>query len=327
LEDDLGMTKGSTARAAVRRAPGATRFVAALRRLIGSDPARLQRDEQQLAAHEQAIRDILPALQEVQGPVVDDLGARLAEVEQHLPTLLNTISSGHGATRRIQREFGEMVRREQEFATSLAELWSRIELIRRELMFEVKYGDGADRAGPTVESKVVDQAKVDAARAAGLRVNLGCGHIPLDGYVNVDMRDLPGVDVIAPVDDVPFAEGEVKELFSSHLVEHFPEERFTREVLPYWVSLIEEGGTFRAILPDAGSMLRGFAEGTVTYADLREVLYGGQEYEGDFHFNMYTVDSLREILEGAGLEDVVVEAEGRVNGACLEMQLSARRPR
>ena len=36
------------------------------------------------------------------------------------------------------------------------------------------------------------------------RLNLGCGHIPLDGYVNVDIRALPGVDVVAPVDALPF---------------------------------------------------------------------------------------------------------------------------
>jgi len=64
----------------------------------------------------------------------------------------------------------------------------------------------------------------------------------------------------------------------------------------------------------------------VSYGDLREVLYGGQEYEGDFHFNMYTTDSLGELLTAAGLVDVEVEAEGRRNGSCLEFQIVARRP-
>jgi hypothetical protein len=92
------------------------------------------------------------------------------------------------------------------------------------------------------------------------------------------------------------------------------------------VSLIRPGGSFRAVLPDAGAMLSGFADGSVRYEDLREVLFGGQEYEGDFHFNMYTTETLSRILSDAGLVEVKVEAEGRPNGACLEMQLSARRP-
>jgi hypothetical protein len=73
-------------------------------------------------------------------------------------------------------------------------------------------------------------------------------------------------------------------------------------------------------------MMSGFADGSVRYEDLREVLFGGQEYEGDFHFNMYTTETLSRILSDAGLVEVKVEAEGRPNGACLEMQLSARRP-
>jgi hypothetical protein len=56
------------------------------------------------------------------------------------------------------------------------------------------------------------------------------------------------------------------------------------------------------------------------------VLYGGQEYEGDFHFDLFTTDTLRASLEAAGLVEVEVEAEGRVNGLCLEFQIVARKP-
>jgi predicted SAM-dependent methyltransferase len=256
----------------------------------------------------------------------EDEGARLREIERHLPILLNTISSNNGILRRFTRSVAEIGTREGDLARSVGDLWGRVETIRRELMFEVRYGDRARTVEVTTEPKVLDEPKVAAARAEGLRVNLGCGHLPLDGYVNVDLREMPGVDVLAPVDQIPFNEGEIDELYSAHLVEHFPQEQFVREVLPYWVSLIRPGGTFRAVLPDAGAMLSGFADGSVRYEDLREVLFGGQEYEGDFHFNMYTTETLSGILSDAGLEDVKVEAEGRPNGACLEMQLSARRP-
>ncbi len=275
-----------------------------VRTVTGRQPTRAARIE----ALEAAIR----ALEE-------DEGRRLREIEHHLPILLNTISSNNGILRRITRREGDVAR-------SVADLWVRIEVIRRELMFEVRYGDRARTAEFTSEPKVLDESKLAAARAEGLRVNLGCGHLPLDGYINVDLREMPGVDVLAPVDQLPFNEGEIDELYSAHLVEHFPQEQFVRDVLPYWVSLIRPGGSFRAVLPDAGAMLSGFADGSVRYEDLREVLFGGQEYEGDFHFNMYTTETLSRILSDAGLVEVKVEAEGRPNGACLEMQLSARRP-
>jgi len=40
------------------------------------------------------------------------------------------------------------------------------------------------------KSRVIASEKLAAAQTIGLRINLGCGHIPLEGYVNVDQREL-----------------------------------------------------------------------------------------------------------------------------------------
>ncbi len=217
-------------------------------------------------------------------------------------------------------------RTQTEHARSINDLWARLETIRRELMVEIRYGARSGEGSSAIETRILDEAKVDAGRRGGLRINVGCGHLPLDGYVNVDLRELPGVDVVATVSDMPFEPGELAELFSAHLVEHFPQEQLERELLPYWRSLIRPGGVLRMVVPDGGAMLEGFASGDINWGDLREVLYGGQEYEGDFHFNMYTTETLPKLLENAGFESVSVEAAGRRNGIALEMQLVAHVP-
>ncbi len=287
--------------------------------------------QQQLAHHERALADITAALQDVQGPVLSGASDRTTAIERridliesHLPQLLNVISSSQGSHRAMRREVVDLRRVVHESSTSISDVWQRIETVRRETMFELRYGASNER--PTVEPKIVDEAKVAAGRTAGLRVNLGCGHIPLDGFVNIDGRDLPGVDVIAPVDHLPFEADELVEVHSEHLLEHFPQEQLEREFLAYWRGLLRPGGELRAVVPDAGAMLEGFAAGELPYADLREVLFGGQEYEGDFHFNMFTTASIRELLETAGFVDVVIADEGRRNGACLELQVVARKP-
>jgi hypothetical protein len=156
-------------------------------------------------------------------------------------------------------------------------------------------------------------------------LNLGCGHIPLPGYLNVDRRELPGVDIVAEVGDLPLDPGEADEVHSAHLLEHFPQEQLRRQLLPYWYGLLKKSGVFTAIVPDAEAMIREYSAGAYPYGDLREVMYGGQDYDGDFHFNMFTPGSLAELLREAGFDDVQVIESGRRNGACFEFELSARK--
>lgn len=299
----------------LRRSSITRQAAGVLRRTVGVDPAVQAQQAERLASHDQALHDIMPALQQVQGPVLTSIEERLQLIEDHLPELLNAIASANGEKRQLRRAITE----------SQADTWARVEMVRRELMFELRYG--SDRQAPVpIEPKVVDEDKLAAARAGALRVNLGCGHLPLDDYLNVDVRDLPGVDIIAPVDRLPFEAGEVDEVFSAHLVEHFPQEQVERELLPYWISLLRPGGLLRAVVPDAAAMIAGYTDGTVTYEELREVTFGGQEYKGDFHFNMYTVDSFAELLRAAGLVEVTVEDQARRNGACFEFQMVGEKP-
>tara|TARA_R110001606_G_scaffold253808_2_gene401598 strand:- start:18517 stop:19881 length:1365 start_codon:yes stop_codon:yes gene_type:complete len=204
-------------------------------------------------------------------------------------------------------------------------LLNRVEFIRREVMFEMRYGAGTDEKMDDVEPEIVDAEKLKVARKTGLKLNLGCGHIALDDYINVDRRKLPGVDIVADIDALPLKKGEATEIFSAHVLEHFPQEQLKRELLPYWVDLLKKGGQFRAVVPDAEAMTQHYAKGDYPYDDFREVMYGSQDYDGDFHYNMFTPDSLTALLEEAGLKDVELIESGRKNGACYEFEILAKK--
>jgi predicted SAM-dependent methyltransferase len=211
-----------------------------------------------------------------------------------------------------------------------ARLRDRIEFARAEAMFELRAKlpggtmptvPGATTAAP-LAPRIVAPEKLQAMRAAGaLRLNVGCGHVPLSGYLNTDMRDLPGVDVVAEAGDLPFEPGAVAEIHSAHLLEHFPIEHLRRVVLPHWRHLLRQGGELRAIVPDAEAMLADFAAGRMSFNDLREVTYGLQEYDGDYHFNMFARDQLAGLLHEAGFVEVAFVVQGRQNGKCREMEI------
>ncbi len=205
---------------------------------------------------------------------------------------------------------------------------SRTEEIRAEFMYELRYRDAASSAPAGETFDAVDIIQPDKLTPADgvVRLNLGCGRLSLDGYVNVDMRALPGVDVVAPIDRLPFEPESVDEIFSAHLLEHFPHEELRRKLLPYWMKLLKPGGAFRAVVPDLRAMIDDVHEGATSWEDFRRVAYGDQEYEGDFHFNAFTTDGLAHALEEAGCTDVRVLASGRTNGICKEFEIEGRKP-
>jgi predicted SAM-dependent methyltransferase len=326
------MSRKDVLKAGLRRVPG-------LRAVTGRTEQLVDAQQDRLAHVDLAIRDLTAA--------VVDLQQRAGHLDAHVPDLLNTVASHHGAQRALKHDIdtaqADLQRQVDSLWAALStpgtgvdakigELFERVETVRREVLFELRYGarPGERPATPGLtgapEARIVDRERFDAAVAEGLRLNIGCGHLPVEGYVNVDMRELPGVDVVAGVDDLPVEPGSVAEIFSSHVLEHFPEQQLVRQLLPYWSSLLRPGGELRAIVPDGGAMVRHHVDGDMPWAELREVLYGGQEYEGDFHFTMFTTESLAQLLADAGFVDVEVEDRDRRNGLCWEFQIVGRRP-
>jgi len=251
----------------------------------------------------------------------DRIGGQLKLAENHLTEIEAKLGS---ASTSLEEKHNRL----NSLTDSVGYLLGRVEFVRRELMFEMRYGasEAPTQGGPLrAEVKIEDSEKLAAAKKSGLRINLGCGHVPLPGFVNVDRRELPGVDVVAEVDDLPFEQGEVQEIFSAHLLEHFPQEQLKRTLLGYWHGLLKPGGEFRAVVPDADGMIKAYASQEYPFERFREVTYGGQDYDGDFHFNMFTTGSLSQMLTDAGFVDINVIADNRENGGCKEFEISARR--
>lgn len=204
---------------------------------------------------------------------------------------------------------------------TIAWLLNRVETVRAELMYEMRYGParGVSERGP---ARIVNQAAVEVDV---LRLNIGAGHLPKEGFVNVDMRELPGIDVVAQADDLPFAEGSIDEIFSSHTVEHFPLEFLRRQLLPYWCSLLKPGGVLTTITPDLQAMVADYERGETSFDVLRSVIYGGQEYEGDTHYTGFTAETFCDLLVEAGFGETTVVAVDRANGDCKEFEVVARK--
>ena len=240
----------------------------------------------------------------------------------------NFVNSFTVTTRELRRSQKDLEETNQRLVTDFEALKNRVEFIRLETLLEMRYVAKAPQntTEPAVEARILNPEKVKASlERSDLRINVGCGHIPLADYVNVDMRDLPGVDVVAAADTLPWPSGSIHEIHSAHMLEHFPEEQLKRVILPHWRDRLSPAGRLRIVVPDAENMILAYVHEEMPFEDLRLVTFGDQEYQGDFHYTMFTRESLGALLQQAGFVNVNCVAAGRRNGKCLEMEFTAER--
>lgn len=178
----------------------------------------------------------------------------------------------------------------------------------------------------------------------GLRLNLGCGSVHPEGWVNVDaslgarIAGVPGVgpllcralglriawspDIV--VHDLrrpfPWNDGAARVVYSSHTLEHLTREdgrRFLRECR----RVLAPGGVVRVVVPDVALVLSGLEKGRFPADELLDRLGVGFEEPGDGpwrrrlaplfrhpHRCMYDAPSLLAAFEEVGFDGARVHA-------------------
>lgn len=270
--------------------------------------------------------ETLHALVEAQGHAIEGLRRGLGRIEHHQNELEERLIQFQSLHERGAQRHAELEDVTQQLA-------ARVEFVRSELLYEMRYAPHQPSTLPSaagntpITPRLIAADKLaDQRRAGAIRLNLGCGHKPLPEYLNVDRRELPGVDLVADVDHLPFEPGEIREIHAAHLLEHFPEEYLRRRLLPYWRELLAPGGTLRLIVPDAEAMIAAWTRGELDFPTLRLITFGAQDYEGDFHYTMFTPDTLCQLLIERGFSTPTILARARPNGLCLECDVEATRP-
>lgn len=208
----------------------------------------------------------------------------------------------------------------------------RTEFVRDEVMFELRKalkikpvaapGESAEQTA--IAPRILGHVKLEAGQA--IRLNVGCGHIPHPDKLNVDVRELPGVDIIAGAENLPFEPTSVDLIYAAHLLEHFPRRYLLDVLLPYWSRLLKSDGKLQLVVPDSQAMLASHERGEMSFDTLTEVTFGKQDYDGDFHYAMYSPETLCQLLHEAGFKQIEVLAKDRINGDCREMEVQARKP-
>lgn len=154
-------------------------------------------------------------------------------------------------------------------------------------------------------------------------LDLGCGDRPYEdgrGWVHLDERPLQHVDINAKIEDIEIhvRPDSVDEIRATHVLEHFPWHD-TVDVLRSWHGRLKPGiGSVYIEVPNLSWQARELAvlenQDVEAGRDLEIVnlIFGDQDYPGNFHKTGFTQRTLGDSLRGAGFVDVNVRDIGMV---------------
>ncbi|MFQ5873453.1 MAG: methyltransferase domain-containing protein [Dehalococcoidia bacterium] len=137
-----------------------------------------------------------------------------------------------------------------------------------------------------------------------IKINLGCGDRPLEGFINVDARDLPGIEFPnTRAEDLScFEDSYADYIYACHILEHVPR-KLTFATLCEWNRVLKPGGMLRVAVPDWDATVQYYNE-TGDLENLLNWIYGGRQHPDDYHNRIFNFPGLRTLLVEAGFKRI-----------------------
>lgn len=131
-----------------------------------------------------------------------------------------------------------------------------------------------------------------------MKLDIGCGKQKRPGFIGVDLVEGEEVDYVVDVrNGLPFLDGEVEEIFTSHFLEHLTGSE-TQKLLKECYRVLKESGTMEIIVPDfiwcVQEFLRLPEEKRWEYPAAR--IFGLQTHSGEHHKNGFSIERLKWML-------------------------------
>jgi predicted SAM-dependent methyltransferase len=125
-----------------------------------------------------------------------------------------------------------------------------------------------------------------------LKLHLGCGDKHIDGYVNIDIRPMETVDKVDNIKYLrSFKKDSVDVIYSASVLER------------RWYEILKPGGILRLGVPDFEAIVKYYLE-TGELDDIMGLLYGGQDYEQNFHYACWDFYKLQKDLYEVGFKNM-----------------------
>jgi SAM-dependent methyltransferase len=122
-----------------------------------------------------------------------------------------------------------------------------------------------------------------------IKLNIGCGGDIRPGFINIDILEAPGVDLVWDIrprmqweehiypypGSLPWPDSSVDEILASHCIEHFIYHH-APDLIRDWIRMLRPGGRIEIITPDFDQVIDGITKGTMQWLTAIQNLYAGE---------------------------------------------------
>lgn len=155
-------------------------------------------------------------------------------------------------------------------------------------------------------------------------LQIGCGPQLAPGFINLDYRWVPGIDVVWDLArPLPFPADRFRGIFSEHCLEHFPEVELAK-ILAEMHRVLRPGGRVRIVVPSLEIHVRRYLTACTDTDEepaqvINRVFYSGHDWMqssrwlNDGHHFIHDYASMAARLHAAGFEGVARVTHGAGN--------------
>lgn len=94
-----------------------------------------------------------------------------------------------------------------------------------------------------------------------------------EGYLQMDVKKLPGIDIVGDVRKLPFKDNELDEIYGHWVLEHFYY-REIPDILSEWKRALKPGGLLHMVTNNGQAHLEAYIEGVIDIHELNRMIFG-----------------------------------------------------
>jgi predicted SAM-dependent methyltransferase len=106
-----------------------------------------------------------------------------------------------------------------------------------------------------------------------LEIGGGVKNRKREGYIQMDTKELPIIDIVGDARGLPFKDGELDEIYGHWVLEHF----YYREITPLlheWKRALSQGGLIHMVTNNGEAHMQSYMKGEIDIHEFNRMLFG-----------------------------------------------------